>query len=53
VFIVSYLALGLPAIAAGVVVARTGQLEQTALGFGALVVLLAAVALHTAARRRH
>lgn len=54
VFIVSYLALGLPAIAAGFVVARTGRLEETAFGFGAMVVALAAVALHTAARnRRH
>jgi hypothetical protein len=52
VFILSYLGLGLPAIAAGVVVARTGQLVETAYGFGALVVLLAALALHAAARRR-
>jgi predicted MFS family arabinose efflux permease len=54
IFIVSYLALGLPAIAAGIVVARTGRLEETAFGFGAVVVALAAVALHTAMRnRRH
>lgn len=52
VFIVSYLALGLPAVAAGVVVARTGQLVETALGLGTLVIALAAVALHLAARRR-
>lgn len=52
IFIVSYLALGLPAIAAGFVVARTGYLVETALGFGGLVVALAAVALHLAARRR-
>jgi hypothetical protein len=52
VFIVSYLAMGVPAVAAGFVVARTGRLVETALGLGALVVVLAAVALHTAMRRR-
>jgi hypothetical protein len=52
VFIVSYLALGLPAIAAGLVVARTGRLEETAIGFGALVVGLAALALRSATRRK-
>jgi MFS family permease len=52
VFIVSYLALGLPAVAAGVVVARTGDLVGTAVGLGALVVVLAAIAWHLAARRR-
>jgi predicted MFS family arabinose efflux permease len=52
VFIVSYLAMGLPAVAAGVVVARTGYLVQTAIGFGVLVVVLAAAALHLAARQQ-
>jgi predicted MFS family arabinose efflux permease len=52
VFVVSYLALGLPAVVAGFVVAHTGNLLETALGLGTLVVLLAAVALHLAARRR-
>lgn len=52
VFIVSYLALGLPAVAAGVVVARTGYLVETALGLGSLVVVLAAIALHIAVRRQ-
>jgi predicted MFS family arabinose efflux permease len=52
VFIVSYLALGLPAVAAGIVVARTGYLVETALGLGTLVVVLAAIALHVAVRRR-
>jgi MFS family permease len=52
VFIVSYLALGLPAVAAGIVVARTGLLVETALGLGALVIALAAIALHLAVRRR-
>lgn len=53
VFVVSYLALALPAVAAGFVVARTGRLVETALGLGFLVVALAAIALHAAARRRH
>jgi predicted MFS family arabinose efflux permease len=52
VFIVSYLALGLPAVAAGIVVARTGYLVETALTLGALVAVLAAIALHLARRRR-
>lgn len=51
VFVVSYLALGLPAVAAGLVVARTGHLVETALGLGALVIALAALALHAATRR--
>ena len=51
VFVLSYLALGLPAVAAGFVVARTGHLVETALGFAAAVVALAAIALHTAARK--
>jgi predicted MFS family arabinose efflux permease len=51
VFIVSYLALALPAVAAGVVVARTGRLLETALGIGALVIALAALAFHAATRR--
>jgi len=51
VFVLSYLALGLPAVAAGVVVARTGHLVETALGFAAAVVALAVIALHTAARK--
>jgi hypothetical protein len=52
VFIVSYLAMGLPAVAAGIVVARTGYLLQTAIGFGVLVVVLATAALHLAARQQ-
>lgn len=51
VFIVSYLALGLPAVAAGVVVAHTGYLVETALTLGAMVAVLAAVALHLALPR--
>jgi len=51
VFIVSYLALALPAVAAGFVVARTGRLLETAFAFGALVAVLSAVSLHAATRR--
>jgi predicted MFS family arabinose efflux permease len=51
VFVLSYLAMGLPAVAAGFVVARTGHLTETALGFAAVVVVLAAIALHAAARK--
>jgi hypothetical protein len=45
VFAVAYLAMGLPAVGAGVAVARTGDLLGTAVVFGALVLLLAATAL--------
>jgi hypothetical protein len=51
VFVVSYLAMGLPAVAAGIVVARTGHLLETALGSGALVIALSAIALHAATRQ--
>jgi MFS family permease len=51
VFVLSYLAIGLPAVAAGVVVARTGHLTETALGFAAVVIALAAMALHMTARK--
>jgi hypothetical protein len=39
-------------VAAGIVVARTGNLLETALGFGLVVIALAAVALHGALRQR-
>lgn len=48
VFAVAYLAMGLPAVGAGVAVVRTGDLLGTAVVFGALVLLLAATTL-----RRH
>jgi predicted MFS family arabinose efflux permease len=51
VFVVSYFAMGLPAVAAGMVVARTGRLLETTLGFGALVIALSAIALHAATRQ--
>lgn len=45
IFVVSYLAMGLPAIIAGFVAVRTGNLLATANGFGMLIVVLAALAL--------
>jgi predicted MFS family arabinose efflux permease len=51
IFLVSYLAMGLPVVAAGVVVARTGLLVETSLGFAAMVITLATIALRVAARK--
>ena len=44
-FVISYLAMGIPAITAGFFVARFGNLLSTAQDFGAMVVLLAGFAL--------
>ena len=44
-FVVSYLAMGLPAIAAGFLVSRGSALLATAQNFGAMVALLSALAL--------
>ena len=43
-FVLSYLAMGLPAVAAGAIVAVTGNLHGTAMGFGFAVMALAALA---------
>ena len=51
VFVVSYLAFSLPAIAAGLLVPRLG-LQQTATGYGVVVVVLALVVLLVAAAGR-
>jgi MFS family permease len=45
IFVVSYLAMGVPAVIAGYFVARSGDLFLIAKGFGAVVMLLAALAL--------
>src|SRR6266705_1217506 len=45
IFVVSYLAMGLPAVIAGYFVARSGDLFLTAREFGAVVMALAALAL--------
>lgn len=44
IFVVSYLAMGVPAVIAGEVLARHGDLLHTALGFGGSVMALAATA---------
>jgi MFS family permease len=45
VFIVSYVAMGLPAVVAGVLIVEQGNLVLTAKEFGAVVMVLAALAL--------
>lgn len=44
IYLISYLALSLPAVVAGAVVVRTGSLELTAVGYGIAVILLATLA---------
>ena len=44
IYVVSYVALGVPAICAGFLVVQTGSLEGTARGYGMAVIALAAVA---------
>lgn len=51
VFIVSYLAMGVPAVIAGAMVARHGDILQTAMVFAAAVIALAAAALAAGALR--
>ena len=51
IYLISYVALSLPAIVAGVVVVGTGSLELTARGYGIAVILLAALAFAGLARR--
>jgi predicted MFS family arabinose efflux permease len=52
IFIVSYLSMGLPAIAAGALVARHGNIIGTAEQFGAVVMALALTAVLAAGLRR-
>ncbi len=52
IFIVSYLSMGLPAIGAGVLVARHGNIIGTAEQFGAVVMALALAAVLPAGLRR-
>jgi len=51
IFVVSYLAMGLPAVVAGYLVARSGDLFLTAREFGAVVMVLAVLALIGTLRR--
>jgi MFS family permease len=48
-FVVAYVAMGLPAVIAGWATARTGNLSAVAYGFGAAVLALALLAWHVAA----
>jgi len=50
--VMSYLAMGLPAIAAGYLVTRQGDLVATAREFGALVIVLALVSLSATFSKR-
>jgi predicted MFS family arabinose efflux permease len=52
IFIVSYLSMGLPAIGAGLLVARHGNIIGTAEQFGAVVMALALAAVLSAGLRR-
>jgi len=52
VFVISYLALGVPAVAAGYGLAKQGDIVTTALEFGATVIALALLALLGTRRRR-
>jgi predicted MFS family arabinose efflux permease len=51
VFVVSYLSMGVPAVAAGVLVARHGSIVSTAEEFGVVVMALALVAVLAAGLR--
>jgi MFS family permease len=51
IFVVSYLAMGVPAVIAGYLVARQGDLLLTAREFGAVIMVLAALALVGTLRR--
>lgn len=51
-FVVSYLAMGVPAIAAGARLAATGNIVAAACEFGAVVIALAALSLADSLARR-
>jgi hypothetical protein len=52
IFVVSYLAMGAPAVVAGYLVAHGGNIDTTAREFGATVMILAALALLGAVAKR-
>ena len=52
IFVVSYLAMGLPAVVAGYLVARGGDIVRTAWEFGLVVMVLAGLALLGGAAQR-
>ena len=45
IFVVSYLAMGIPAVVAGVLITQKGNILATAQGFGSVVMILAALAI--------
>jgi hypothetical protein len=51
IFVISYLAMGVPAVIAGYLVAVQGDISLTAPEFGAVVIVLAALALIGTLRR--
>ena len=51
IFVISYLAMGLPAVIAGYLVARQGDLSLTEREFGAVIMVLAGLALAGTLRR--
>jgi MFS family permease len=51
IYVISYLALGLPAVVGGVLVVRTGSVTLTARGYGIAVIVLAAAAFSGLALR--
>ena len=53
IFVVSYLAMGLPAVIAGYLVSRSGDVFSTAREFAAVVIMLAASALIGTLRTTH
>jgi MFS family permease len=51
IYVLSYLALGVPAVVAGVVVVRTGSVTSTSRGYGIVIIVLAAAAFSGLVRR--
>jgi MFS family permease len=52
IFVISYVAMGLPAVLAGCVLAHLGNIESTARDFGAIVMMLSALAAAGSLRLR-
>ena len=51
-FVISYVAMGLPAVLAGFALAHLGNIESTAREFGAIVMMLSALAAARSLRLR-
>jgi len=52
IFVISYVAMGLPAVLAGFVLAHVGNIQSTARDFGAIVMMLSALAAAGSLRLR-